>query len=764
MYRLKRNFVFFLCLCMASYSIPVFAYALNSDDVSEDNVSKVELTDEAMQEIQGAGNIDATMLDYKVGGTQAQAILVNRSGTTATYVMDVVDFNSNVLEVLKTGQLPPGELRMVRGVPTLLGTQNRNIRITLQAFGGHVSVDTSFANSSIDSDIDGITDWNEKRFGLNPYDAADAVLDNDGDTLTNINEINNLRTNPNKADTDGDGLDDNVELLNNLDPLNPADATLDADNDFITNIDEILVYNTDPYVANPGLAPDTDGDGVLDAVELALGTDLNDPLSNTVGLDDAASKRIIHFLNRTTFGPTVDLVNELKLKGEFTWLEEQLIPTTLDSGIDDTQTIRETSFIPFARVEKLGAVRPVHSIKHLQARMGLFWDNHFSTSISETRWYSELHEEDRFYENAFGNFRTLLGMSAKGDAMLRYLDLLQSTAAGANENYAREVMELHTLGTTITDGDYTGVDIAQLARILTGWSTVVDTTVPSRYKSYNSSSQVFTDSLFYNFLFKPARHDFGEKLFLGQVFPAGVGVEEGDRALDLLAAHDSTANFICLKLALHFVSDSPAAQTLTDCAATFKLHGTAPDQIAHVLRTLINSAEFNDLATERNKFKDHQEYIFSLARLLNWKAVGNVPANGVIPGNVVGDIITRMGQRQFAKAEPTGWAEDVAGGWLSANSALHRFREGNLMSFNRASQLAVQFKAQGITSSGDVMANLFMLMLGGNYNKDHMVMGYWLLHPNNATFDLNTMSTFVANIRIRSLISRIAQLPDFSAN
>ncbi|VAW98378.1 hypothetical protein MNBD_GAMMA22-2475 [hydrothermal vent metagenome] len=762
MYRLKRNFVFFLCLCMAGYSIPVLAYALNSDNVSEENVSKVELTDEAMQDIQGAGNIDATMLDYKVGGTQAQAIVVNRSGINATYVMDVVDFNNNVLEVLKTGQLLPNELKMVRGVPTLLGTQNRNVRISLQAFGGHVSVDTSFANSSIDSDIDGITDWNEKLHGLNPYDAADAILDNDGDTLTNIDEINVYKTDPNNTDTDADGLADNIEIQNNLNPLNPADATLDADNDFVTNIDEILVYNTDPYVANPGLAPDTDGDGVLDAVELALGTDLNDPLSNTVGLDDAASKRIIHFLNRTTFGPTVDLVNEVNLKGEFTWLEEQLIPTTLDSGIDDTQTIRETSFITFSRVEKLGSVRPVHSIKQLQARMGLFWDNHFSTSINETRWYSELHEEDRFYENALGNFRTLLGMSAKGDAMLRYLDLLQSTAAGANENYAREVMELHTLGTTITDGDYTGEDIAQLARILTGWSIVLDTTVPSRYKTYVGNN-TFRDSLFYNFLFKPARHDFGEKLYLGQVFPAGIGEEEGDRALDLLAAHDSTANFICLKLALHFVSDNPAPQTLTDCAATFKLHGTSPDQIAHVLRTLINSAEFNELTTERNKFKDHQEYIFSLARLLNWKAVGNVPANGIIPANVVGDIIARMGQRQFAKAEPTGWAEDVAGGWLSANSALHRFREGNRMSFSGITQLAVQFKAQGITSSGDVMANLFMLMLGGNYTKDHMVMGYWLLHPNNATFDLNTMSPFVANARIRNLVSRVAQLPEFSA-
>ncbi len=743
---------------MASYSIPVFAHVLSN----EDDVTKIELTDEVMAGIEGAGNVDATMLDYKVGGTQAQAIVVNRSGGNANYIMEVIDYNHNVLEVLQQGTLKAGTLKLVSAIPSLPGTQNRNIRIKLQAVGGHVSVDTSFAATSVDSDSDGISFWNEKRYGLDPNDPADAVLDNDGDGLTNIAEINIHRTNPNKADTDGDGLADNIELQNNLNPLDPKDATLDADNDYVTNIDEILVYNTDPYVANPGLAPDTDGDGVLDTVELALGMDPNNALSSTVGLDDAATKRVSHFVNRTSFGPTVDLINEVRVKGEFAWLEEQLLPATIDAAIDDTQTIRENSYIRFSTVERVGSVRPIHSVKHLQARMGLFWDNHFSTSINETRWDSELHEEDVFFENALGNFRTLLGLSAKGDAMLRYLDLIQSTAAGANENYAREVMELHTLGTTITDGDYTGQDIAELARILTGWSSFNDTSVVSRYKRA-IGNDVLQDSSYYKFIFRAARHDTGAKVFLGQAFPAGGGVNEGDRALDMLAAHNSTANFICLKLARHFVSDNPTALTLTDCVTTFKAHATAPDQIAHVLRSLINSAEFDLVANQRNKFKDHQEYIFSLARMLNWSAVGTVPASGIIPNEVVGNIIRRMGQRQFAKSEPTGWAEDIAGGWLSANSALHRFREGNRMSLSGITRLAAKFKTQGITSSGDVMANLFMLMLGGNYTADHMVMGYWILHPNNTTFDLNTTSLYIADARIRTLVARIAQLPEFNA-
>jgi uncharacterized protein (DUF1800 family) len=287
--------------------------------------------------------------------------------------------------------------------------------------------------------------------------------------------------------------------------------------------------------------------------------------------------------------------------------------------------------------------------------------------------------------------------------------------------------------------------------------------VPSRYRSY-VGNETFRDSLYWVFKFNAYNHDAGEKKFLGQVFPAGGGVDEGDRALDMLATHPSTAKFICLKLARHFISDEPRTKTLDDCAATFKATSTAPDQIAQVLRTLFNSDEFKVPATYRTKFKDHQEYVFSMARLANWSAVGNVPATGIIPNGVVGDIARAMGQRQSAKAEPTGWAEDVAGGWVSANSALHRFREGNKMSLNANTKLAAEFKEMGITSSRDVMANLFMLMLGGNYDQKHMDMGYWHLHPNNSAFDLNTMSPYSADVRIRALIARIAQLPEFSAH
>src|SRR2546422_7311634 len=193
------------------------------------------------------------------------------------------------------------------------------------------------------------------------------------------------------------------------------------------------------------------------------------------------------------------------------------------------------------------------------------------------------YEERAIRPHALGRFRDLLGATARHPAMLIYLDNAQNAANRINENYARELMELHTLG---VDGGYTQRDVQELARILTGF--------------------VVREGWFE---FIPGRHDYGDKLLLGRAI-RGRGAAEVDEALDLLARHPATARFLCRKLALVFVSDDPSEVLVERLASTFP---SSDGDIAAVLRELFPSAEFS--ASLGTKFKDPVHYVVSAVRL-----------------------------------------------------------------------------------------------------------------------------------------------------
>lgn len=761
----RKCFSLILCPCLSAYSLPVF-----SNQGSELKPIVIEVSDQTMSQIVGSGNLDVTMSDYKLGGTTARAKVVNRSLLQATYELNLVSSNGVVIETLNSGVLAANSAALVEGRPPYGGTENRYIqaRVYIAGLPAIESKDSSWATESIDSDADGITDVMEIKHGLNPYLASDALDDPDEDGLTNIEEINIYRTSILVADTDGDTINDGDEIAYGLNPNNANDADLDPDRDFMTNAEEIYLNNLDPTlynldinVANPGMAPDADSDGINDKLELALGIDPDNPVDNTVGGDSSHEKHVAHILNRLTFGPTSELLTAIHTVGVDSWIANELTPIGLDEMTPDPgQLIRDSHPTVTILDERVGAIRPVHSMKHLQSRMALFWDNHFSTYKGKTQTVAEFYEEDLFFVNAFGNFRTLLGMSAKSDAMLDYLDLATSRGNGANvpnENYAREVMELHTFGQLTEQGNYSAYDVAALARILTGWST--GPTIPSRYQIRNNAGDFVT----YNvslFGFNSSWHNTEEKTFLGELFPAGGGQEEGERALDMLAYHSVTANYICQKLARHFVSDVPGAETLSACQSTFMAAAQAPDQIGQVLQTLFNSAQFTDENNYRSKFKDNQEYIFSMARLLGTKAIGNTLPGGYINSTSLGDIINRTDQGLFGKQEPTGWEEE-AHHWINTNAVMTRFREGNKLIFDAYHQVNMvdYFNGLGITSAGGIMEHLFLIMLGGKYDVRHMEMGYWALHPAHKAF---AMTDADAESRIKNLVARIAQLPEFN--
>jgi uncharacterized protein (DUF1800 family) len=209
---------------------------------------------------------------------------------------------------------------------------------------------------------------------------------------------------------------------------------------------------------------------------------------------------------------------------------------------------------------------------------------------------------------------------------------------GLNENYARELMELHTLG---VEGGYTQKDVIELARILTGWT-------------------IDRPQLGGSFVFRPQSHDAGEKVLLGTKFPSGKGLEEGERALDLLASHPSTAKHIAFKLAQRFVADTPP-QSLVDRAAK-KFTDTKGD-LRDVTRLIITSPEFFAADAFRAKVKTPFEFVASAARAANANIVNAQP--------IVNALRTDLGMPLYGCQPPTGYSM-TADAWVNTGSLLNR--------------------------------------------------------------------------------------------
>jgi len=316
-------------------------------------------------------------------------------------------------------------------------------------------------------------------------------------------------------------------------------------------------------------------------------------------------------------------------------------------------------------LQRAALLRAVYSERQLFEVMVKFWENHFSVFASKDadRFFMTEFDRDAIRPFALGNFRDLLGATARSSAMLFYLDNWQSgvprqypatkdrparTSGGINENYARELMELHTLG---VDGGYTQKDVQEVARCFTGWTI-------------RKPNEVGL------FFFNPRTHDNGEKLVLGHRIAAGGGISDGEKVLDILASHPATANFIATKLARRFVSDEPPPAVVKRAAATFlKTDGS----IAETLRTIITSPEFFAPDKYRAKVRTPFEYVAAAMRA--------VSAESDADPSVI-QWIGRMGQPVFGRVTPDGYP-DRAEQWLSAGSMLERFNFAVALTSNK---------------------------------------------------------------------------------
>ena len=357
--------------------------------------------------------------------------------------------------------------------------------------------------------------------------------------------------------------------------------------------------------------------------------------------DEAA---IVHALSRLTFGARPGDVATVQSRGLARWIDDQLTPR----GQRDPATVPP----PLARRPEPGELRRViadaadaklqralHSDRQLEEVLVDFWFNHFNVFARKgpTALFVRDHEERAVRPHVFGRFRDLLGATAKSPAMLIYLDNWQSNdRRGLNENYARELLELHTLG---VDGGYTQEDIINVARAFTGW-TVARDGAPG-------------------FRFAARLHNRDAKRVLGVDLRAGGGIDDGERVLDIVARHPSTARHIAFKLTQRFVSDAPPPSLVDRAARTFT---STRGDLREVVRVIITSPEFFDPAVRQQKIKTPLEFVVSALR-----------ASGADVRSTAAVVraLAEMGMPLYLCQPPTGY-DDSGDAWVSSGALVSR--------------------------------------------------------------------------------------------
>jgi uncharacterized protein (DUF1800 family) len=457
---------------------------------------------------------------------------------------------------------------------------------------------------------------------------------------------------------------------------------------------------------------------------------------------------IEHALNRVAYGPRPGDVERVQRIGLAAWIEQQLHPAAIDDSalkarlpeqparptdVTDPMVLRQWGRQSVQALGSEKVIRAIYSERQLEEQLVDFWFNHFNVFAGKGRtsqWVVD-YERTAIRPHVFGKFRDLLEATAKSPAMLFYLDnwlsadpeaaeqmqrrpaaarrpngagnpqqpqqqqqQAQQRRRGLNENYARELLELHTLG---VDGGYTQKDIVEVARAFTGW-----TIAPARLQQQQrpglgrllAGGGAVQEG---EFIFTPRVHDTGEKIVLGQKIKAGGGIEDGERVLDIVARHPSTAHHIAYQLAQRFVADEPP-KALVDRAAK-KFRDTDGD-LREVVRTIITSDEFFSPQARGAKVKTPLEFLASGMRATAREVrdaslperLGGVPSGppartGAIPSRQLLRALMEMGMPPYMCQPPTGY-DNTADTWVSAGALVARM--------NIAQQIAGPQKAASI--------------------------------------------------------------------
>jgi uncharacterized protein (DUF1800 family) len=392
--------------------------------------------------------------------------------------------------------------------------------------------------------------------------------------------------------------------------------------------------------------------------------------------------KIMHAINRLSFGPQPGDIEKIGGMGIEAYIQSQLNPQPIKESdvvtrklnslpilklkpleifyyeLKNKKSVPPPATVIFEQLITAHLVRAINSQRQLQELMVGFWFNHFNVFARKPFVLSHVpsYEEHAIRPNALGKFRNLLGAVAKHPAMQLYLDNWLNTSPentrkswtfkGLNENFARELMELHTLGDTAI---YTEGDVIALARVFTGWSIT-----PGFY--YTKGIPPNPDPL--GFHFDKERHDFSDKVFLGKTIK-GSGLAEGEQALDILASHPSTAKHISYKLAQYFLGDRPPASLVSKLTQQFLATG---GDIKAVLTTLFKANEFFSPQNYNTKFKNPFRFIVSAFRATQQPVTNYRQANF---------FVDSLGMPAYLCFSPAGYSETQET-WLNPQAMLVR--------------------------------------------------------------------------------------------
>lgn len=390
-------------------------------------------------------------------------------------------------------------------------------------------------------------------------------------------------------------------------------------------------------------------------------------------------------LNRLTFGPRVEERARFLEVGLQAWVEEQLdfesindfdcnlllSPfKTLNKEANELEAISNGLFDDYDRETipnelcRAILIRQVYSKRQLYELMAEFWSDHFNIYIEKGNCFYLKTVDDRevIRKHALGSFRDLVWASAHSPAMLVYLDNQANHKGAPNENYARELMELHTLG---VNGGYTQQDVMELARCFTGW------TVKEHF-------------WLGDFVFKEDLHDTGVKHVLGMTIP-NTGVKEAEQVIEMLVTHPSTAHFLATKLTRRFIADDPPQELIQKAAQTFqRTHG----DIKSVLRVIL----LDGLTLVQPKYKRPANFVLSTLRILNAET----------DGAGLQEYLLRMGQAYFNWPTPDGYPDDseawqgnLMPRWQFAFELIRNEVKGTKHNLNALMEVALSDSLQG---------------------------------------------------------------------